>query len=776
MACLVDAFSKIHLSSIMRSIPRTVPLGRLAALVAGILLLAGSSGSVSFAQDDTAVLRGFVTDQTSGVPLTRANVVLQDAGGIVGAAAADGDGFYQISGVAPGTYQFAVTYTGYETYRDTLRLRPGTRTLSVSLQTTRQELEEVTVEAEREVEDAKAGLRRIRPADIETLPSPGPGSDLAMYLRSLPSVTSIGDRGGRLFVRGGTPSQNLILVDGTPIKKPFHIIGFYSAFPADLISDADFYAGGFGSRYLGRLSSVLDINLRPGNLKEYQGHVQVGPFVTSVRAEGPVDHGDKSLLVHYRQSLIEWTGPEVLSQSTPYRFYDLMTRLHTQGGKSQCSFTGLRTYDRGRIDPSRVSSFRWTNTSVGGKCLAFGSGSSQKVYVTFGTTHFSNSVETPDRDTRSSGTWDTHATLRIEEPYSWGRLRGGFWARSTQFDYDFAGTFRRQQPQESFDITTRGFLGAEFNIGSTITASPSIGTQFPVFWGTNTVEPRLRLAWQPGGTDRTKITAAGGLYRQLLDGVTDERDAGSTFLAWLQTPQGKALQSTHAIVGVDHQLTRNIRVSVEGYHKSFRDLPVSKWSTLAIFNTSLAVVDGTAYGGSISARYQTENFDFRANYGLGSVEYRGKRGELGAWTEESTIEYNPPHDQRHKVGLTASADLDLFSVNARWQYSSGRPFTQGYGTDNFLEIRGLRGRPQNERGNNRLLYEEQYNARLPSYHRLDVSIERAFDLSPNLDLEVEGGAINAYDRRNLFYLDLLTRERVDQLPIIPYVGFSVDIQ
>jgi hypothetical protein len=759
----------------MRVIPRTAPLERLAALVVGFLLL-GGGGSVSLAQEGTAALRGFVTDRTDGAPLPRANVVLRKSGSTVKAAAADGDGFYQISGVAPGTYQLSVSYIGFQTYRDTLRLRPGTRTLSAALRPARRELGEVTVEAEEEVEDAKAGLRRIRAADIETLPSPGPGSDLAMYLRSLPSVTSIGDRGGRLFVRGGTPSQNLILIDGTPVKKPFHIIGFYSAFPADLISNANFYAGGFGARYLGRLSSVLDINLRPGNFKGYEGRVQAGPFVTSVRAEGPVDQGEKSFLVHYRQSLIEWTGPEVLSQTTPYRFYDLMTRFHTQGEKSQCSFTGLRTYDRGRIDPSRPSSFRWTNTSVGGKCLAFGSGSSQQVYVTFGTSHFSNSVETPDQDTRSSGTWDTHATLRIEEPYSWGRLRGGFWARSTQFSYDFTGTFKREQPQEGFDIAARGFLGAEFDIGSTITASPSIGTQFPVFWGTNTVEPRLRLAWQPGGTERTKVTAAGGLYRQLLDGVTDERDAGSTFLAWLRTPQGEALQSTHAIVGVDHQLTRNVRVSVEGYHKSLRDLPVSTWSTLAIFNTGLAAVDGTAYGGSVSARYRIENVDLRANYGFGQVEYRGSREELEAWTEESTVEYSPPHDQRHKVGLIASVDLDLFSVNARWQYSSGRPFTQGYGTDNFLEIRGLRGRPRSERGNNRLLYNQQYNARLPAYHRLDVSVKRAFDLSPDLVLEVEGGAINTYDRRNLFYLDLLTRERVDQLPIIPYVGFSLDIQ
>jgi len=727
------------------------------------------------AEDSEGILRGFVTDRTDGAPLPQANVVIMDSTGIVRAAVSDGDGFYQLSEIPPDRYRFRVSYLGYQTHLDTIRIRPGSRTLSVALRPTRQELEEVTVEARRQVEDAQAGRREIRTADLETLPSPGPGADLANYLRSLPSVTTTGDRGGRLFVRGGTPSQNLILVDGTPVKKPFHIIGFYSAFPADLVSNANFYAGGFGARYMGRISSVLDVNLRPGNTKEYQGRVSLGPFVTSIQAEGPLDRGDKSLLVNYRQSLIEWSGPEILDQQTPYRFYDLTTRLHLQGEKSQCAFTGLRTYDRGRIDPSRPSSFQWSNTSLGGKCLTFGGGSSQRVYVSFGTTHFSNSINTPGGDNRSSGTWDTHLTLDIERPYSWGSLSGGVWAQSNQFTHSFSGTFLGLEAEETFDIIGGGYFGASWSLAN-ITFSPSVGVQLPIFWGTTTVEPRLRMSWQPGGSKRTKITAAGGLYRQLVDGVTDERDAGSTFLAWLPTPGGKALQSTHAILGVDHQLTSDLRLSVEGYHKSLREIPVPRWSTLAIFNTSLALADGQAYGGSLSLRYRNDVVDLRANYGLGFVEYTASRDELGAWVDRSTIEYTPPHDQRHKVGLTASVDLDFASLSARWQYNSGRPFTQGYGTDNFLEIRGLRGLPRDERGNNRLLYTEQYNARLPAYHRLDVSAERNFDLSPDLQLTVEGGAINTYDRQNLFYLDLLTRERVDQLPVIPYVGLTLDIQ
>lgn len=730
------------------------------------------------AQDGSreAILRGFVTDAADGMPLPQANVVLQDTTGVVKATATDGDGFYQLSGISPATYRLEISFLGYAVHRDTLRLDAGSETVSVALRRSPEELEEVTVEARQAVEDAEAGLERIRPADIETLPSPGPGADLAGYLRSLPSVSTTGDRGGRIYVRGGTPSQNLILVDGTPVKKPFHILGFYSAFPADLVSSADFYAGGFGARYTGRISSVLDINLRPGNLKEYQGRVELGPFVSSVRTEGPLGVGETSFLVNYRQSVIEWTGPDVLGQATPYRFYDLTSRIHTQGEQSQCTFTGIRTYDRGRIDPSRPSSIRWTNTSFGGKCLTFGGASSQQVYVSFGTTHFSNTIETPDRDARSAGTWDTHVTLTLENPYSWGRLDGGFWVRSNQFDYNFSGTFLGLQTDNTFDIMSGGHLGARWNVNPSVTISPSVGAQVPIYWGTPTVEPRLRLAWQPGGSTQTKITAAGGLYRQLTDGVTDERDAGSIFLAWLPTPQDRALQSTHAILGVDHQLVRDVRVSIEGYHKALRDIPVSQWSTFAAFNTSLTLANGTAYGGNASIQYRTDAVDLRANYGIGWVQYRASRDALQAWTDASSISYPPPHDQRHKVGLSAAVDVDFVAISARWAYSSGRPFTQGYGTDNFLEIRGLRSLPPDGRGFNRFLYEEQqYNARLPAYHRLDVSLERTFDLSSTLPLTIEAGAINIYNRKNVFYLDVLTRERVDQLPLLPYVGLTLEI-
>jgi hypothetical protein len=119
------------------------------------------------------------------------------------------------------------------------------------------------------------------------VPVPAASRDLAAYLQTLPGVVTTGDRGGQMFIRGGTHTENLTLMDGLLIHQPFHILGFFSAFPEELISSVDFYAGGFGARYSGRTSSVLDVRMRDGNRNEYAGTGSVSPFVAEPVLEGP---------------------------------------------------------------------------------------------------------------------------------------------------------------------------------------------------------------------------------------------------------------------------------------------------------------------------------------------------------------------------------------------------------------------------------------------------------------------------------------------------------
>jgi hypothetical protein len=149
---------------------------------------------------------------------------------------------------------------------------------------------------------------------------------------------------------------------------------------------------------------------------------------------------------------------------------------------------------------------------------------------------------------------------------------------------------------------------------------------------------------------------------------------------------------------------------------------------------------------------------------------------LGAWVDEPVVEYTPPHDLRHKVGATANVETDWGTANVRWQFSTGLPFTRVYGYDTMLEIRGQRDLPTEVVGIPRALYQRPYGGRLPPYHRLDVSLQRTFSLTSGVDLSASAGAMNAYDRANVFYVDIFTLDRVDQLPVLPYLSFEVQFQ
>jgi hypothetical protein len=134
----------------------------------------------------------------------------------------------------------------------------------------------------------------------------------------------------------------------------------------------------------------------------------------------------KSFLVHARHSLIEQAGPTLLGQDAPYKLYDVTAMVHTQGASSQCSFTGVRTYNRGRIDLDTDASFRCGNTSVGEEWLLFSARSAQTLHLSFGTTHFKNRVQSPDGTVRTAGTWKVRTKFDLMQPAPWnGALRRG---------------------------------------------------------------------------------------------------------------------------------------------------------------------------------------------------------------------------------------------------------------------------------------------------------------------------------------------------------------
>jgi hypothetical protein len=751
------------------------------------LVLAALAAGPAAAQ--TANVRGFVTDAADGQPLIGANVVVQPvgaAGGVRGAAT-DTDGFYAVVGLAPGRYALRVSSVGYETLLDTLVLEPGTRPLDLALSALEGALGEATVEGDREggSADVDAGLQRIRPVDVRAVPAPDVSGDLANYLVSLSGVVTSGDRGGQLFIRGGEPTQNQVFLDGIPIFQPFHVLGFYSAFPADLLQTADLYAGGYDAGFGGQLSSVLDVSARTGNLQRFAASASVAPFVASASAEGPLVRDRLSLLASGRVSTVEQIAARYVRADLPFVFGDVFAKLYyTPTATSRFSVTGLRTWDRGGIgDPgasvasaARADEVRYQNTAVGLRYLLLPSdvpflASVHLSYSNLDTELGPRDPVSPEEDralTRSSGIARFDGAVDLTYLLRFGGLRTGGFLRTTTLGSELGGLFQNVATA-SAQVTEAGlYLQPEFRAGG-LRVSPGVRVTTLPQLGQVFVEPRLRAAFEAGAH---RASVAAGLYNQPIVGVSDRRDPTSVFTAYTIAPDGQTPRAAHLIAGYHVAPTPWADLSVEAFVKTMDDLSVAEFTAVPRLTTALLEASGKARGLDLRAELHRGAAQFLVNYGLSFVEYTtvNLRNEL--LFGEETFEYRPGHDRRHQATVVASVPVRGFTVAARFQFGSGLPFSRALGFDQYLFPDGapdLYADP----GTPRVLYERPFNALLPDYHRLDVTVERVFPFR-TAQLTVQAGLLNAYDRANLFAYDLFTLRRVDQLPVVPTLGLRLD--
>ena len=214
----------------------------------------------AMAQNGT--IRGIVYDKGNGEPVIYTNVILK---GTTMGAQTDEDGIFSIPNVPAGSYMLFSTQLGYDTIELPITLKPNEiSTQNLFLTKSAIELENVNINAVREEKKTETGvsMTKITTKDIERIPSVGGEADLAQYLQVLPGVIFTGDQGGELYIRGGSPIQNKVLLDGMTIYNPFHSIGLFSVFETDIIRSVNVFTGGFSAEYGDRLSAVLDVHTR----------------------------------------------------------------------------------------------------------------------------------------------------------------------------------------------------------------------------------------------------------------------------------------------------------------------------------------------------------------------------------------------------------------------------------------------------------------------------------------------------------------------------------
>lgn len=743
-----------------------------------IVLLAFSVPDLASAQLSTVA--GEVVDEQTDAPVPGANVQLigesQEWGTATGEA-----GRFSFGGLVPGTYALVVSHVGFAAWADTLEIGFGEEArVLVRLDPTAEELDEVLVESDNDDRPnvaEGAGHIRVGPAALDNVPMPDVSADLAAFLLTRPGIMSPGDRGGQLFIRGGTPTQNLVLLDGMHIYRPFHIVGFYSIFPADIVAQADVYAGGFGADYGGRISSVIDVVTRNGSKQHFAGSASIAPFLASLRAEIPLVPGKVSLLTSLRESVIERVSPTLIDARLPYRFGDRFVKMHAYLNRtSSVTATVLHSFDEGDIaaadEEERLS--RWTNTAAGGRYFYLPEDfPATAEFAMYGTRYESRYVPIQGEERLSNV---STLEMKIRFAYLLGdlQMRAGIGGMTNWLEYDLGPGHDRQQQ----NFTEGGFFFSTDWNPEYIRLSPGVRLQTYSFSSKTLLEPRLRMEWRPGGNDsRQSFSGAWGIYHQQFLGLNNQRDVTDAFTAWTASPEHAPLpRSEHVLLGTQRRLMPFLTVGLEGYLREVESIHFPYFESGLTGTAELERVDGEARGLEATVEFQRPWLYLQAGYGLSLVEYR--RLERVASSGNRRIygpAFTPPHDRRHSLNLQARVSLGEFQVQARWQYGSGVPFTP-------IQQYYYAARPRHtedrqyltEEGLAQTLFGTSYSHRLPPYHRLDISAERRFGFD-GWRVIAQAGVINAYDRNNIFAYDVLGRRRVDQLPLIPSAGIRVEI-
>lgn len=735
--------------------------------------------SLLLATAQTADLRGFVYDKDSGEPIIFCNVILE--GTTIGAST-DVNGFFSITNIPVGNYTVFTTYIGYDTLRENISLKAKQiLTTKFEINESSVQIQTVHISADRQAmkSDVKVSVTKVTPKDIELIPAIGGEPDLAQYLQVLPGVVFTGDQGGQLYIRGGSPIQNKVLLDGMIVYNPFHSIGLFSVFDTDLLRNADIYTGGFGAQYGGRISSIMDITTRDGNKNRYGGKVSASTFGSKLLLEGPLGKkgGNSSFIFSGKTSYLNQSSKYLYTYidtaGLPYSFTDLYGKISVSGSNgSKWNLFGFNYKDQ--VHYRDVSHLGWNSGGVGSNFVLVPGGTPVLIEGNFAYSSYLIRLEEEGTTPRQSGI--NGFNLGLDFTYFNGddELQYGLEVLGFQTDYDFTNATGLIMEQKENTTELSGFFRYKIK-SERLIVEPGIR-----LYKYNSVpaslEPRLGAKFL--ATDKLRFKLAAGKYSQNLVSTTSDRDVVNLFYGFLSAPESipdefqgeeisNALQkANHLITGVEYDLTNKIDFNIEGYIKHFNQLTNINKNKLTASDPDFIIEEGLAKGIDVVLKYSDPKLYFWAVYSLGYITR----------TDEDKT-YHPHFDRRHNINLVLTYKFgyqNSWSFDARWNLGSGFPFTQ---TQGFYPHIGFEGGIDtdyiSENGELGILYADLNQGRLPYYHRLDIALKKEHKLSKNSSFNWNIGVTNAYNRENIFYFNRIKYERVNQLPLMPSFGMSL---
>ncbi len=739
-------------------------------------------------------ISGYVTEKSSGERLVGAVVYVPER---KAGTATNNFGFYSLT-LPADSVSLVVSYVGYKT--KVLHLKPQNGlTTNIELEPAKM-LEEVLVTAQKDALEQRTQMSAIDlPIEtIKSLPAFLGEVDIMKAIQLLPGVQSGNEGSSGLYIRGGGPDQNLILLDGVPVYNAAHLFGFFSVFNADAIKSVEVIKGGFPARYGGRLSSVIDINMKDGDKNKIRGEGGIGLIASRFTLEGPLQKNKSSFMVSGRRTYYDLlTRPFMpANMNVGYYFYDLNGKLNFNLGKKDHLYvSGYLGNDKFHADFANSNNAADYTSSFKSN-LGWGNitGVVRWNHV-FGPKVFGNLTAYYSRyrfliSTRSKSSFEN-----ITDDYLL-KYTSGINDKAVKYDIDWlpgvrhyiktgvglvhhtykpgAQQTRIQGTFFNLDTLTGAkaitSLEADAYIEDDIKLTDLLKVNLGLHWTGfsvndrfyNSLQPRVALRYML--SDKLSAKASFVQMNQFIHLLTNSGIGLPTDL-WVPVTAKIPVQRSHqGAMGLAYTYNSAIEVSVEGYYKTMENVIEYKEGANFLNNadnweSKVAVGNGHSYGAELFLQKKKGRFT-----GLAGYTWSRTVRQFPELNNGKQFPYR--YDRRHDIKLAGVYKIAKdIECSAEWVYGTGNALTVPLSyykdaTGNIVQVYGSRN-----------------GYRMPAYHRADVSVkfiketkrwERAWVIS----------VYNVYNRRNPYFIypDFGSKgvvfKQVSLFPMIPTISYQ----
>ncbi|GAA4402373.1 TonB-dependent receptor [Nibrella viscosa] len=750
---------------------------------------------------------GYVREQGSQEALIGVSVYLP---GTATGTSTNTYGFYSLTLPAQDSLTLTFSFVGYEPVTRPLSLRRNTE-LNIQLAPGRT-LTEVVVRgaraAEKISESAQMSQIEIPVAQIKKIPALLGEKDVLKVLQLMPGVQKGSEGSTGIYVRGGGPDQNLIILDDAIVYNANHLFGFFSVFNGDALKSVELTKGGFPARYGGRLSSVIEMNMKDGNKEKLHGEGGIGLIASRLTLEGPIQKGKSSFLISARRTYLDLVArPLIRAQSdgnttAGYYFYDLNAKVnHDFGRKDKLYLSGYfgrdKFYSREKsTGGSTNAGLNWGNATA---TLRWNHLFSEKLFANTSLifSNYNFQIYTDDQSRSADGTQQTYSL----------RYDSGIRDLMAKYDVDFYPT-----PQHSLRFGLQSIFH-RFTPSAIVLRDTEI-TQFKrEVEAINVVESGIYAedTWKP--TDRWRINggfrlshfahkeisyirpeprlsaafvlkpdlsvkASYALMNQYVHLLSNTGIGLPTDLWVPTTDRVKPQQSQQVAAGVAKDFTeKGLTLTIEGYYKTMNNIiNYREGASFLLVNDPNSANDVRWEDNVTTGRGWSYGAEFLLQKKVG--RFSGWTGYTLSWTQWQFPELNfgqtfyPRYDRRHDISLVGIYELTpRITLAGTWVYGTGNALTLPLAeyTAYPHQANTMTGLSNGNRNFGRARFVNDYGPRnsfrAEAYHRMDFSIqfhkkkryyERTWELS----------VYNLYNRRNPFYYNLDTKEQGQGQPAV----------